>query len=158
MNKSDLLREAKQFRKAIEKAKDADEFAPKDFEPERMNEFPNDCCDDTADLFTHYLFHKFGIESIRVDSFFYDDVLEITRGHSWQEINDWVIDLTGDQFDNVPAILIKGPAVYVGRMGKFHQQFDIYRTEYSYGIECLGDGCKDRMYWLYDTIMKYLEE
>lgn len=158
MNKSDLLREAKQFRKAIEKARDADEFAPKGFKPERMNEFPNDCCDDTADLFTHYLFHKFGIDSIRVDGSFYDDALEITRGHSWQEIDGWVIDLTGDQFDKVPAVLIKGPAVYVGRKGRFQQQFDIKRTVNSCGIECLGDDCKDRMYWLYNTIMKYLEE
>ena len=126
--------------------------------PERMNRFPDDCCDDTADLFTHYLFHQFGIDSIRVDSSFYDDVLEITRGHSWQEIDDWVIDLTGDQFNKVPTVLIKGPAVYVGKKGRFHKQFKIERKEYSCGIECLGDDCIDRMYWLYNTIMKYLEE
>ena len=76
MNKSDLLREAKQFRKAIEKARDADEFAPKGFKPERMNEFPNDCCDDTADLFTHYLYQKFKIDSIRIDGRYYDNRLK----------------------------------------------------------------------------------
>ena len=98
MSREELLYEATRFRKAIERAKDAGEFVPKQFKRERMNGFPHDCCDDTADLFTHYLYQKFKIDSIRIDGRYYDNRLKCTCGHSWQETEGWLIDLTGDQF------------------------------------------------------------
>lgn len=156
MKRIDLLREAKRFRNAIEMARDAGDLTPMNMGSERMNRFPDDCCDDTADLFTHYLYHKFGIESIRVDGHYYNYRLRCSRGHSWQKTEGWLIDLTGDQFDNDPVIPIKAPSIYVGKMGGFHRQFEIKRQERSCGIECLGDDCKDRMYWLYSIIMKHI--
>lgn len=158
MTKEQLLFEASRFRKAIEKAKEAGEFIPiKPFQPERMNNFPHDCCDDTADLFTHYLYHEFGIDSIRVDGEYYDDRLKCTCGHSWQETDGWLVDLTGDQFQNDPSVPIKAEPVYVEKMDDFHRQFETRRQEHSCGIECLGSGCWDRMYSLYNAIMKHME-
>ena len=122
MTKEQLLFEATRFRRAIEKAKAAGEFVPKKpFQPERMNNFPHDCCDDTADLFTHYLYHEFGIDSIRVDGEYYDNRLKCTCGHSWQETDGWIVDLTGDQFENDPSVQIKARAVYVGKLDDFHR-------------------------------------
>lgn len=56
MIREELFIRATWFRKAIEKAKDAVEFVPQRFKPERMNNFPHECCDGTTDLFTHYLY------------------------------------------------------------------------------------------------------
>lgn len=157
MTKQELLHEAKCFRQAIERAKVAGEFILQGFKQERMNNFPHDCCDDTADLFTHYLYHEFGIDSIRVDAEYYDSYRGYTCGHSWQETKGWIVDLTGDQFEDDQSVSIKAVSVYVGKMDAFHRQFEITRKEHSCGIECLGDGCWDRMYGLYDAIIKYLE-
>ena len=67
MTREELKFEATRFRRAIEKAKADGEFVPKKpLQSERMNNFPHDCCDDTADLFTHYLYHEFRIDSIRI--------------------------------------------------------------------------------------------
>lgn len=76
MTREELQFEAFRFRKAIEKSNDAKEFVPQRFKFERMNNFPHYCCDDTADLFTHYLYQNFGIDSIGVDGEYYDSVLK----------------------------------------------------------------------------------
>jgi hypothetical protein len=157
MTKQGLLYEANRFRQAIEKAKAAGEFIPQIFKQERMNIFPYDCCDDTADLFTHYLYHEFGIDSIRVDGEYYDNNIGYVFGHSWQETEGWVVDLTGDQFNDNPYVRIKTVPIYVGKTNGFYGQFEIRRQEHSCGIECLGDDCRDRMYDLYDKITRYLE-
>ena len=157
MTEQELLYEAKRFRQAIDKAKAAGKFISQRLRQERMNNFPYDCCDDTADLFTHYLYHEFGIDSIRVDGEYYDSYRRYICGHSWQQIKDWIVDLTGDQFKDDPSVPIKTVSVYVGKMDDFHRQFEIKRQEHSCGIECLGDGCWYRMYDLYDTIIRYLE-
>jgi len=156
MTEEHLKSEASKFRKAIEKARDAGEFKPSSYRPERMNSFPHDCCEDTADLFTHYLFHKFNIDSIRVDGEYYDKVYGHCY-HSWQETEGWIVDLTGDQFGNDSSVLIKANGVYVGKMDSFHRQFKIVRSEHSCGIECLGSGCWNRMHALYEKIIRYME-
>lgn len=68
MKIEELYMEATRFRKAIEKARDWSEFHKND----RMRKFPHDCCDDTADLFTNYIYHTCGIDSLRVDRKYYD--------------------------------------------------------------------------------------
>ena len=95
MTKEKLESEAYKFRQAIEKARNAGDFKTSVCGFERMNNFPRDCCDDTADLFTHYLFHEFNVDSVRIDGEYYDK--DYGRcGHSWQETEGWIIDLTGD--------------------------------------------------------------
>lgn len=156
MTKSELSREANRFRAAIEKTRDAGEFVPSRFKSERMNSFPYDCCDDAADLFTHYLYHEFGIDSIRIHATYYDEKLQRDCYHDWQKVNRWHVDLTGDQFDNDSSLPINAGSVYVGMVDDFHRQFDIIEEKHSCGIECLGDGSWDRMYGLYNAIMKYM--
>lgn len=155
MTKAQLEKEAYRFRQSIEDAKVAGEFKSNKNRPERMNNFPHDCCDDAADLFTHYLFQKYKIDSIRIDGEYYDKKYG-RCAHSWQVTDGWLIDLTGDQFETDSSIPIKANAVYVGEMDAFHRQFQIFRQEHSCGIECLGSGCWERMNGLYDSIMKYI--
>ena len=157
MTREELLFEATRFRRAIEKAKAAGEFTPQQFKPERINNFPYDCCDETADLFTHYLYHEFGTDSIRINASYYDKRLKRDCYHDWQETDGWLVDLTGDQFENDPSIPIKAESIYVGKMDSFHRQFEIRWQEHSCGIECLGSGCWGRMYGLYNAIMKHVK-
>ena len=146
-----------QFRKAIEAARDAGEFRPeKTYQREPMVNFPCDCCDDTADLFIHYLYHTFGIDSLKVTGSYYSKRLKCTYYHTWQVFEGWVVDLTGDQFDNDSDIKVKTIPVYVGFMGDFHKQFRDLHSEHSCGIECLGSGSHERMYRLYDAISLHM--
>ena len=86
MTREGLLFKANRFRGAIENAKVVGNYVQcKTFQPERMSNFPHDCCDDTAELFTYYLYHEVGIGSIRVDREYYDNRLKCTYGHSWQD-------------------------------------------------------------------------
>lgn len=110
----------------------------------------------------NFCWRKYKLDLIKVDEFQgiyerYDGTLKYTCGHSWQETDGWLVDLTGDQFEEDPSILIKASSVYVGKMDAFHRQFEIHRQEHSCGIECLGKGCWDRMYDLYAAIMCHLD-
>ena len=157
ISRSHLEKEAIRFRKAILTVKEAGGFPADGFHFERMNSFPIGCCDDTADLFSHYLFDKYGIVSIRVDGTCFDKYRRCSFNHSWQVVNGWIVDLTGDQFDNDPALIVKGQAVYVGGSSFFHEQFEVDREELSKGIETLNGACWERMYRLYEIIMNNIE-
>lgn len=146
-----------QFRSAIEEARDAREFKPeRPYQRESMDNFPYDCCDDTADLFIHYLYHTFGTDSLKVTGSYYSKRLKCTCYHTWQVFEGWVIDLTGDQFDNDSDIKVKTIPVYVGSMSDFHKQFENPQIEHSCGIECLGIGSHERIYRLYDAVMRHM--
>lgn len=150
-----LFELADRFRKAIIEAKYNRDFAS----DLRMYRFPNGCCDDAADLFAHYLYVEYNIVSIRVDGS-YDDVndFENNCNHSWLEIGDTIVDLTGSQdiFKYNPLFLCYSEDVYVGPMDDFHKLFRIYRRKKSYGIDSLGKHSHNRMYKLYNTIMNYM--
>lgn len=154
MTKKQLEVIAIRFRQAIVDAKRDEAFDHMD----RMSKFPNGCCDDAADLFAHYLFHKFGIVSNRISGSYYDGNPVNNCSHSWLEIDGIVIDLTGSQFKYDPVFLNYDYDVYVGRMDKFHRLFEIEYKQPSRGIEDLGESCWDRMYCIYETVIQYLED
>ena len=152
MNKNELTIHAIRFRRAIEKAKAQGKFVPQGRKVEIMNQFPYDCCDDTADLFIHYLYDQFGIDSIKIIGVYHDDKMNCDCCHAWQITCGWHIDLTGDQFDKDSSILIKTHPIYVGRMDDFHRQFKIQVKEHSCGIPCLSETAHERMNGLYNII------
>lgn len=154
MTKAHLENIATQFRQAIITAKENRAFANND----RMSQFPRGCCDDTADLFAHYLYHKYKIVSVRIDGSHHDGTPENNCSHSWQEVDGLVVDLTGGQFNCNPTFLSYDVDVYVGQMDEFHRMFEIERSFPSIGIESLGEGCWYRMYSLYEIIIRYLVE
>ena len=156
MTEKELNVEACRFRTAIEMAKNAGEFTPKQFKSERMNNFPKDCCDDTSDLFAHYLFLNFKISSRRIIGEYRDDNIGCTCFHSWLVVNELVVDLTGDQFEDDPSVPIKAEPVYVGENDDFHKQFTVVGDEFSIGIESLSSSCFYRMKGLYGSIEKYI--
>lgn len=70
MTEAQLTNLATRFRQAIVTAKKKRAFLRND----RMSEFPRGCCDDTADLFSHYLYHEYGTVSIRIDGSYHVSV------------------------------------------------------------------------------------
>ena len=153
ISKEEITSIANRFRCAILSAKDNREFDFKD----RMQNFPYGCCDDTADLFAHYLYHEFGIPSLRVDGKYYSDNPEDSCGHSWQIVDGLVIDLTGSQFKHNSVFHNYDKDVYVGEEDDFYRMFEIRRCDRFKGIECLGIDSHARMYKLYEIIMKYFK-
>lgn len=155
MTKAQLTNLATRFRQAIVTAKKERAFLRND----RMSEFPRGCCDDTADLFSHYLYHEYGTVSIRIDGSYHDGNPENSCGHSWQEVDGLIVDLTGSQgqFKYDPLFLNYDKDVYVGSTDDFHALFRVERGEPCRGIEDLSSDCWNRMYGLYETIMRYLE-
>ncbi len=155
MMRIELYDIASTFRQAIVKTKKHGAFNYMD----RMNCFPDGCCDDTANLFAHYLYHEHGILSVRIDASYHDGNPERNTGHSWQEVDGMVVDLTGSQtqFRNDPIFLNYSHDVYVGPMDDFHRLFEENRREYMRGIEDLGNSSWYRMYGLYTTIMKNMK-
>ena len=151
MEKEQLEEIAIHFRQAIVAAKENREFNHRD----RMNSFPVGCCDDSADLFSHYLYQKYRIISTRVDGSYHDGNPEHNCNHSWQEVDGLVIDLTGSQFKYNPIFLYYDKDVYVGTKEKFHNMFKVERSEPCKGIKDLGQRSWDRMFDLYSRILKY---
>lgn len=133
------------FRKAIDAAHVDGHFAWKydSYHMDRMWRFPHDCCDDTCDLFWHYLLDNYGIALQQISCYY---PKEGTR-HNWLETDDGrIIDLTGDQF--------KGrPPVYVDAPDRFYCQMEDRRVVDLYCI--LND---DRLKRDYDVIMEYMEK
>lgn len=145
MKKEKLTDIAIKFHQAIVTAKKNRAFHYYD----RMSRFPFGCCDDVADLFAHYLYHEYGIISLRVDGSYYDENSANNCSHSWQEIGDLIIDLTGSQFINDPVLLNYSKEVYVGSIDEFHMLFEIDNRKPSRGIEDLNERCWGRMNGLY---------
>ena len=133
---------ATEFRSLIEQARDKRSFPGRD----RMSGFPRGCCDDATDLFAHYLWKTYEIQSVRVDGSYYDDNPENNIWHTWLEVEGVIIDLTADQFPEYKNI-------YIGKQDKFHAMFEVERQEYI-GYMSLGDGCWDRMNMCYEAIMR----
>lgn len=103
------------FRNAIDAAHADDRFDWKydSYHTDRMWRFPHDCCDDTCDLFWHYLFDEHGIVLRQISCYYRK---EGTR-HNWLETDDGkIIDLTGDQFKGRPAVYVDMDDGFYGQM------------------------------------------
>lgn len=82
---------AKEFRDAIEEAKEDGEFV-KDI---RFRHFPSGCCDDTCELLAQYLLEH-GIGTRQVLGAYRDGISENNTGHAWLIKGRIIIDITGD--------------------------------------------------------------
>lgn len=145
---------AHDFRKAIEKAIEVDELGL-DFAFER---FPRGCCGDTSYLLAEYLFEN-GIVTSYVCGVYRGRGSENMQSHAWLLTDeDYIIDITGDQFHNRPVFLNYNESVYVGKMDEFHKLFEVEETQVReiYGISEVSDFCSARLRNLYNMITKQL--
>ena len=143
-----------EFRKAIEKAIEVDELGT-DFAFKR---FPRGCCGDTSYLLAEYLFQN-GIVPSYVCGVYRGKGPENMQSHAWLLTDDdYIIDITGDQFHDRPVFLNYDESVYVGKMDEFHQLFEVedIQVHEIYGISEVSDFCSIRLRKLYNMIVKYL--
>lgn len=151
---SSLLFYANQFRNAIDAARNDARFPIND----RMRRFPQGCCDDTSDLFAYFLRHK-GIPTIQVNGKYQDDDPEHTQNHVWLKTDDDIIvDLTGDQFKNSSLFRYYNIPVYVGEEDTFHSFFSDRIEILSFDFTPNETEGQRRMFRLFSTIMKYIDE
>ncbi len=153
-----LKTEARRFREAILKVNESGGFSVDSFHKDRMDGFPNDCCDDVSDLFSEYLFKKYEECSDKVTGSYYDLMLKKDCYHTWLEIDELIIDLTGYQFLSNPSIENKCTDIFVGRKGIFHSQFNECYREKSWGIQSLNDACWERMYRNFNMIQQNMKD
>ena len=150
-----LKRLVEKFRVAIDKAKNEGEFKNDLI----FSKFPHGCCGDTSDLLAEFLLRK-GIRTNYVcGTFYYNDEEHDLQSHAWLFTEDHtIIDITGDQFKYNSALLNYDIPVYVGKEDNFHKLFeeedrDIHIHD---GISALGCGCQNRLWELYQKIIKYI--
>lgn len=142
-----------QFRNAIDKAVDNNEF-----QDDTFSEFPKGCCGDTSDLLAHYLLVN-GYKSYYMNGTYYGCNNEIMQSHAWLMLDDGtIIDITGDQFMYRHDLFNK-MRVYIGDRNSFYDHFEMHTKEkvYHTGINGLDEYSRTRMFMLYDKIMKYID-
>ena len=156
MSKFELEQLGIRFRQAIQRARDNGEFRPVRWNKECMNEFPDDCCDDASIMFGNYLFENcMGQPSDLVTGHHFDESLGFSRGHTWLVVNNFVVDLTGDQFKNDPQYKNFNIEVHVGAETAMHKVFnERRRTVHCYPINYRIDD-RELMQSKYDRVMKY---
>lgn len=149
----DINHLTKQFRNAIELARNAGDFD----EDSSFWKFPRGCCGDTSDLLAQYLMNN-GIKTYYVCGTYRQGSFEDIQSHAWLMTDDQkIIDITGDQFKDKPEFLYYDRPIYIGLEDDFHKLFvvedrDIHENN---GIDALGSACQPRLKKLYRKIISH---
>ena len=149
----EIKRLVKQFRDAIDKARDAGDF-DNDFS---FDKFPRGCCGDTSELLAQFLLEN-GIRTFYVCGMYNHNSFENSQTHAWLLTdNHTIIDITGDQFRDNPIFLNYDKSVYIGDEDDFHRLFRVNprNIKKTNGICSLASHCQPRLYNLYDKIIKH---
>ncbi len=140
---------ASKFRTALEEAHNN-----RDFYNYPLREFPLGCCDDTSILFATYLKEQNIQVSIARGCYNCDD-WDRKYTHAWIVLdNNFIIDLTGDQFQYNPDLLCFDIPCYVGEPSEMHNLFLQYR--YDYRKFCGMENLPIYLAKLYDIVKRYL--
>lgn len=138
----------RQFRNAIDMARDAGEFDG-DFS---FHKFPHGCCGDASDLLAQFLLEN----DIRTHYVF---GMYRNWSHAWLLMDNYIIiDITGDQFKDNSNFLNYDKLAYVGTEDNFHSLFNVEdrNIHENMGLNALGSMCQPRLNELYKKIIKYI--
>ncbi|MBU2911869.1 hypothetical protein [Vibrio splendidus] len=116
MNK-DLARNIHQIREILARFEKADFHSMTSFY--FSSGFPSGCCGDATDLLGLYLLKYHGLESDYVCGQGLGD--NSNQTHAWLVCQDYIIDITADQFNNDGYEL---PSVIIDKQSPFHELFD----------------------------------
>lgn len=142
------------FRDAIDEAKANGEFN----DDISFHKFPCGCCGDASDLLAEFLL-KNGIKTYYVCGTYRDGSFDEMQSHAWLETEDgMIIDITGDQFRYNPNFMNYSETVYIGERDAFHILFEVEKRDVkkNYGLKPSENRCQQRLYELYNTIMKHI--
>jgi len=111
-----------------------------------FSDYPSGCCGDTSNLLLQFLYDN-GIKSEYVNGSFYEDVGDHCRerSHAWLEIEDYIVDITADQFDDVSE------KAFVTQDKSWHSKF----KEQQRRFETLEDAgpSEERLKTIYQNIL-----
>ncbi|MEG1482939.1 MAG: hypothetical protein RSA57_03970 [Cetobacterium sp.] len=150
----DIKRLVKQFRDAIDVARNAGDF-DNDFS---FNKFPRGCCGDTSELLAQFLL-KNDIKTYYICGIYIDSPFKNNQSHAWLLTdNHTIIDITGDQFKDNPVFLHYDKSVYVGVEDDFHRLFEVEDRDIheNIGLDKLSSTCQLRLNELYSKVIKYI--
>lgn len=139
------------FRKAIEKAKEMEEFKSDCV----FRRFPHGCCGDTSYLLAEYLLEN-GIRTMYVCGTYAEGGFENMQSHAWLTTDDGdIVDITGDQFKDTSIFLNYNKSVYVGKMDDFHTLFEVEKRDVHemLGLSRVSEFCYGRLKLLYNLII-----
>jgi hypothetical protein len=131
MNYDKLLIICTQFREALEK--DVDDY------PVIMGSFPLGCCGVVSRALGGYLM-EIGYKSVEYVSGFSNK-----KSHAWIEIDDWIVDITADQFNDCDERII------ITKDRSFHSKFLTNKTRRPCSINDLNNYPES---WIYSISVK----
>ena len=149
-----LYKIAADFRKAIELAQKAGEFA----RDVMFRDYPYACCGDASVLLGHHLLNM-GIKTYYACGHYRQGDFTNYQSHAWLiTINGITIDITGDQFRYKSQFYNYNIPVYVGDNDEFHELFEIEPRDVriSVPLERINGLNNNRLPKLYQTIIQYL--
>jgi len=133
----DILRSAcVRFRRALE-------ACDRQLLPCTFENFPRGACGDTT-----YLLAKF-LEESGFGSFDYVLGERGTWFHAWLQQGDVIVDITGDQFDDMPE------AVFISRASSWHRQFSP-EVQHVADFEKFGEPARATLRMAYQAAMESL--
>ena len=151
---NNVNRLAKQFRNAIELARDNGDFN-EDF---LFWRFPRGCCGDASELLANFLLEN-NIRTSYVCGKYKPAAYENIQTHAWLITDDQkIIDITGDQFREKLEFLNYSEPIYIGEYDDFHKLFKFEDRDIreNNGLEALSSMVQFRLKMLYQKISSYL--
>jgi hypothetical protein len=91
---------------------------------EQFHNFPHGTCGAVAEMFGTYLHDKCAVNVKYVASWHGSDWAKF-GSHAWLEVDGWIIDLTCDQFPDIPI-----SAPYIGRNRTWHSRWAVHTAVY----------------------------
>lgn len=148
-----LVKLATKFRTAVDEAKSRNDFASDIC----FNSFPSGCCGDTSCLLGQYLLENNIISKYVCGEYHYPKN-DFTYSHAWLQVDDTIVDITGDQFKNNADILFYDRRVYVGKIDAMHSLFHVTvnNVRDTAPLNMLGDFASPRLMLLYSLVRQYL--
>lgn len=130
--KADVYRLAYGFRKAILQCEQSQL-------PITLQTFPNGSCGDASLLLGKYLLNN-GYSNVR-----YIAGWKATKSHAWLLVDDFIVDITADQFPEITE------SVIVEDESLWHQQFEI-DTDHAADFELYDPFTKNKFQLIYNYI------
>lgn len=136
-----LIEIATFFRKELKKASNGERVSV------QLANFPNGSCEISSVLLGNYLITKgYNVQVVRASKKILDDAYDYEHykdiGHAWLIVNQKIVDITADQFNDFDI------TIFISENSKFHSSFNIKSKSFN-----SSDYVKPEYVQLYQSII-----